>query len=125
MPSPEEVRKQLQEMAQLTIFSGRLNELQQKNMEMYPFVYFNGVKSVKINYDLLQIKPSEEGPVSNNSTVSYYLTIDESQPNAHMDNRFLALESSVRTLLWDSIKVSIYLNDIKAYEGTDERREQA
>jgi len=110
-------------MAQLTILSGRLNELQQKNIEMYPLVFFNGVKSVRVNYDLLQIKPTEEGPVKNNSTVDYYLSIDEKEPNAHLDNRFMALESSIRNLLWDDIKVSVYFNDIKVYEGANERRE--
>jgi hypothetical protein len=120
LSNEKEVSEKVKDMAKLTILSGRLNEIQEKNLKIYPFVFFNGVKSVKMDYDLLQKKPSENSPVLSNSVIAYHLVVDGD--NGSPEVRYKALSASVKALLWDDITVSIYLNDKKVYESTNERR---
>lgn len=101
---------QLKEMATLTLLSNQINEIQMKNMKMFPLVFFNGVKSVKIDYDLAHKKMSGDDPVENNSAVSYFLDIDETKDNGFLDKRFAHLEAAIRGLFWNDIKVEVYFN---------------
>jgi hypothetical protein len=111
----------IKEMARLTVFSGRLNDFQQKNLKMFPMVFFNGVSSVKIDYDLSTSPAGELGKAYNKSSISYHLNLDENQSDT--DKRFAFLTRSVRMLLWNDIQVSVYFNDIKVFESKDERRQ--
>ena len=112
-----ETHAKLREMANLAIFSNKITEFHEKNMKMYPLVYFNGVSSVKIDYDLSHTKTVGDVPVSSQSMVSYYLEIDETQDNSHLDNRFIALEKSVRTLFWKDVVVEVFFNNRIVYKS--------
>lgn len=101
---------QLKEMATLTLLSNQINEIQMKNMKMFPLVFFNGVKSVKIDYDLAHKKMSGDEPVSNNSIVSYFLDLDETQDNSLLDKRFAHIEGAIRGLFWSDVIVEVYFN---------------
>lgn len=107
----------IQEMAKLTVLSGRINELQQKNLKSFPLVYFNGVSKVEVDYDLSTAQGSELGKASNKSSVSYYLTIDEKASNFNIEKRFEALASSVRSLFWSNIKITVYFNNLRVFEN--------
>ncbi len=104
------VETQISEMARLTVLSNKINPVQEKNMSMWPLVFFNGVKSVKIEYDLSKTKNMDDGPETNNSIISYRITIDESD-NHHLDNRFKAIEKAARDLFWKEVAVEIYFNN--------------
>jgi hypothetical protein len=116
----DDLRKQVREMAHLSILSGRISEIQERNLKIYPLVYFNGVTSVRIEYDLLQTTLSPDGPVASNSKVSYFLSLDEKTPNFNMERRFDSLLQSVHNLLWNDIIVNVYFNDKIVF--TNERR---
>lgn len=103
-------KDKIREMAKLAIFSNRISEFHEKNLKMYPLVFFNGVKEAKLDYDLERKKTTQDEPEIVNSMVSYYLDLDESQ-NDLLDKRFEALETSVRGLLWNDITVEVYFND--------------
>jgi hypothetical protein len=105
------LEEQVREMAMLTVLSNKINPIQEKNLKMYPLVYFNGVKSVKIEYDLTHKKTTDDEPVINNSVVSYYLEIDEKQENNSLEVRFQHLENSVRNLFWKDVSVEVFFND--------------
>jgi hypothetical protein len=105
-----DVTKTIKEMAQLTILTNRINEVQIKNLQLFPFIFFNGVKMVKIYHDLTHENRDESGIV-NNSTIKYYLTIDETQDNIYLDKRIGSLECAVKELFWKDIVIEIYFND--------------
>lgn len=107
--SDSDIKQQIREMATLTILSNRINPIQEKNLKMYPLVFFDGVKSVRIEYDLQHKKTTNDEPVINSSLISYYLEIDGH--NSHLDSRFDALEKSVRNLFWNDLSVEVYFND--------------
>lgn len=109
--------KLLKEMAQLTALSGRISEVQAKNLQYFPMVFFESVKEVKIDYDLAPNKSMGDEPTNSNSLVSYYLILDESK-NDNVDKRFLALEKSVRALFWTDVVIEVYFNGQIKYKST-------
>ena len=126
MSSNEQIIK---EMANLTLLSGQINALQEKNLKMFPLVMFDGISSVEIEYDLMpepkveyeQNKTTMETKFSvenrHQPKVQYRVKIDESKENLNIDKRFKALEQAVRTLFWPDTKVVIYFNDKIVFES--------
>ena len=103
-----DTKQQLREMAQLAILSGRISEVHEKNLKMYPFIFFEGVDTCTIDYDL-----SREGE-SLKHWIAYHLTLDmEANKGISMDKRFSAIEQAIRTLLWNDIEVQVHLNGKK------------
>jgi hypothetical protein len=86
----------LAEMARLTALSNRISEVQEKNLKLYPLVFFNKVLEVKVNYDLTSkadiLEDSTTDKIiinapSKNHFVAYHLVLDESE-NQDLDKRF-------------------------------------
>lgn len=122
-----------QEMARLTLLTNKLNDVQLQNIKMFPFVFFDGVNEVAIDYDLSNntIIDTEEdtknleidykfSSETNHLRVTYHLTIDQAIQQTHMHTRFMALEGSIRNLLWKEIKVQVFINGVKAFESQNE-----
>ena len=112
-----DTKQKLKEMAQLTVFANRISEVQEKNLKMFPFVFFMNVKEVSINYDLGHGVSEDLKEVHHKSFVSYDLTLDDSIVDINLERRFLALESSVRHLFWNDIRVQIMFNGKRVYES--------
>jgi hypothetical protein len=111
-----DTRQKLKEMAQLSVFSHRISEIQEKNLKMFPFVFFMGVKSVSIDYDLGHGINEDVKEVNHKSQVSYYLNIGDEE-NTFIEKRFSALEIAVRELFWKDVKIEVYFNGAKKYES--------
>jgi len=107
----------LKEMARLTALSGRVSDVQLKNLQFFPLVFFEGITEVKIEYDLMPQKSIDDEPTKSNSLISYHLTLDELK-NSNLEERFLALEKSVRTLFWSDTVLEIYFNKKIVYKST-------
>lgn len=121
----------IRDMAKLSFVANRINEVQIKNLQTYPFIYFWGVKSVKIDYDLssnntvdVEDKPEQltaDYKISEQDLkhlrVSYYLEMvpTEQGHNHHMEERFAFLEKSVRALFWKEVQVEVYFNGTQVY----------
>ncbi len=113
----------VRDMAKLTIMSNQISEIQLKNMKMYPFIFFEGVKSVTLDFNLQRVDDvlvdklqnlTLNKPI-NASYVKYSLVIDESVAQPNIDRRYAALESSIRSLFWKNITVEIQFNDKTVY----------
>lgn len=108
----------IREMAKLTMLSNKINEIQEKNLKMFPLVFFNGVSKVVIDYDLSVNKTANDEAPTADSHVTYKLIIDENQDNSRLDFRLGHLENSVRNLFWNSVKVKVLFNDRVVFEST-------
>jgi hypothetical protein len=115
----------LSEMARLTALSNRISDVQIKNLQMLPLVFFNEVQEVKIDYDLghkSDILEDTEGKLiinepTRNNYVAYYLTLEETKNTEDLDKRYMALEKSVRTLFWNDVSVEVYFNNKIMYKS--------
>lgn len=114
-----DIKKKLQEMAQLTLLSNRISEVQELNLKKFPFVFFEKVQEAQIDYDLGHGANKASQEVNHKSLVTYHLSIDKEANKNFLDKRFSALESSVRNLFWKDIKVSVYFNGQLVYESKD------
>lgn len=126
-----DVKETLKKMAQFSISTNKINEVQEKNLKMYPFVFFNGVKSARIEYDLInhsnvdydtnpktfEIVYRFNKPKTDNFKLIYDLEMETSANNEHLEKRFEALEKSVATLLWKGIPLEVHFNGKKVYPG--------
>ena len=115
----------LSEMARLTALSGRISDVQARNLQMFPLVFFNDVKEVRIDYDLSHksdVLEDTDGKLiinapTRNNYVAYYLELDETKNTELLDQRYFALERSVRTLFWTDISVEIFFNGKIMYKS--------
>jgi hypothetical protein len=104
-------RERLREMAKLSLLSNRISEIQEKNLKCYPFVFFEDVRCVKVDYNLE--RSNEE------MYVAYDLELNE-EPNSRGDTlkmRFLAIERSTRSIFWNDLKVRVLFNGKLVYES--------
>jgi hypothetical protein len=116
-----DIQAQIRDMAKLTLLSNRLNEIQEKNLKMYPFVFFNDVKSAIMDYDLAKVDDNG-GVRAGEHHVTYRIEVPrDAQDN--VEKRCKALENGVRLWLWNDLKVVVYLNNLKVYESKDEREQ--
>lgn len=108
-----DTKSQLRDMAKLSILSNRINEIQEKNLKCYPFVFFEAVKCAKVDYNLAVYKGEERH-------VTYDLELDEKMNREDtLSHRFLAIERSTRQILWNDLKVRIAFNGKLVYESKD------
>lgn len=114
---PKEIEQKIREMAKLTILSNRINDVQEKNLKMFPLICFEGIQSVRIDYDFSRARPAENEPDISASIVSYYLNIPQSPKMEDLEKRFEALEKCVRNIFWQDVKVEVYINDKIVYKS--------
>lgn len=131
--SEDQVRQKVVGMAKLSVLTDRISEVHEKNLKMYPFVFFNGVSKAEISYDLsnnlgvsdklekdkdknYQLDYKLEAPETKHLRVSYHLTLDE-RLNGNLDKRFKAIEDSIRNLFWKQVSVEIFFNSELKYKS--------
>jgi len=91
----------LEDLTKLGMFFGRISEVHLTNLKSFPWIFFNDLSEVKLDYNFASSK------------VSYDLSIGNENDN--LDKRFKALESSVRQLFWKEVQVKISINNKKVY----------
>ena len=131
------IEQKLREMAKLSLLNNKINPIQEKNLKMFPLVFFNDVKEVKIDYDLTNlamINTEEDAEkveinykIGNVETkhfrVSYHVTLDEAN-NTNLEKRFEALKVAVRNLFWNNIKVEVFFNEKLVYTSSEDGKKQ-
>lgn len=98
----------LKDLTKLGVFSGRVSEVHMKNLQSFPFVFFNGIKEVSIDYDVSQ---SKEGQ----SYVKY--NIDLQGDNDNVQYRCHCIENAVRSVFWKEINVIVCINETEVYRS--------
>jgi hypothetical protein len=115
----KEIEEQIREMAQLTMISNKINPIQEKNLKMYPMVYFNGVSKMVMYFDLSNGREIEETASKHPGEryVEYHLTVDEKEDNGSFDMRCKHLENSVRNLFFSDTQVYVSFNGKLVFES--------
>jgi len=114
----EDILKQLKDMAQMSAITGKISTVQERNLKMYPLVFFDGVERVEINYDLSPIRSSENGSdlVAAKSFVAYDIKTDGREV-MNLNRRCAAIDRAVATLLWSGIHVEVFVDGVQKYGG--------
>jgi hypothetical protein len=108
-----DMEQKVRELAQLSILSNRISKVHEKNLRAYPFIFFNGVKDAKVDYEL------ERGSKNH---VKFSLFLKEDSDNPLLEKRFEALDQSIKNLFWKEVTVSIELNGKKVFDSTVENK---
>lgn len=119
MSDDSAIREKVKDMAKLSILANRISEIQEKNLKAYPFVFFNEVKTVSIDYNLGHTQTKSipgEKEIKWDTWVSYYLELNESA-NPNQERRFFCIEEAARVLFWKDLIVRVYFNGKKMYES--------
>ena len=98
----------IQDLTKLVLFSGRISEVHVKNLKSFPWIFFNFLKEAKLDYGFAKTKEEE-------SFVHYSLKIEGE--NDHLEKRYKALESAVRTLFWKEVKLQVTINGKEEYKS--------
>lgn len=128
MSDEESLKNQVRDQAKLSLLTDKISSMQEKNLKMYPFVFFEDVTSAEIHYDLsndlaidTEVKDKElkykfgEARMKHLKVI-YKLNLDE-RLNNYLDKRFQAIESSVRNLFWKEVAVEVYFNGKQVYKS--------
>ena len=114
-----ETLKKIKEMAQIAATTGRISTIQEKNLKMYPLVFFDGVKEVEIEYDLSPFQASSNGydvVCKSKSFVIYKISTDGREIE-DLDRRGKAITDAVHVLLWSGIVVEVIIDGVTKYRG--------
>lgn len=95
---------EIKEMARLTMLSNRLNPIQERNLKMYPLVFFEGVIKATMEFDL-SCRPDSMDTTE--TYVKYHVLIDDNQQITDREYRIKSLRDAVRTLFWSNLKVEV------------------
>lgn len=114
-----DLRKTLKEMAQLSLLANKISSVQEKNLRMFPLIFFDKVAEARLSYDLGHSVDDVKRELQHNSYIEYSLKVDESANQSNLSKRFKALEIAVRELFWKDIKVLVLFNGKLVYESTD------
>ena len=98
----------LADITKLGLFLGRVSEVHLKNLKSFPWIFFNGLSQVGLDYDIASTK---EGV----SSVSYDLAVG--QENDNLPKRYQALEAAVRSLFWKDVKVAVSINGKEVFKS--------
>lgn len=100
-----------EELTKLALFLGRIPETHIKSLEAFPFIYFNGVTEVKLDYSV------ETSNKAAPTLFSYSLLFSDDASNNHMHKRYKALEQAVRDLFWKEALIEIKISDVGVYKS--------
>ena len=100
------------ELTNLMLFFGRIPENYIKSLQSYPWIYFNDVSEVKLDYSVATMNKNEP------TLFSYDLTLN-SEKNDYLDKRCRALESAIRNLFWKEAKIQVKIKGKEVYKSED------
>jgi hypothetical protein len=129
----KEKEAEIREMAKLSLLSNRINPIQEKNLKLFPLVFFNDVKSATVEYDFHHNRPIDfelnkeameiqykfNDLERTHFKVTYRVEFGEDGlfSNPNITARYDALEAAVRGLFWKNTTVVVYFGDNKAFES--------
>ena len=98
------------DLTKLMVFFGRVPETHIKALKEYPWIFFNDLSEVKLDYSI------ETTDKTKSTKFLYDLTL-LLEKNDNLDKRYKALESAIRTLFWKEVLVEIKINGQEVYKS--------
>jgi hypothetical protein len=108
--------QELENLRRGVILSGQLSEIHVKTLKMLPFIFFDEVETVEIDYDIKTIKDEPVrglDPIYNDSSIKFTISFKDLEKTDTtydidlLDKRLHALTKSVHTLLWPQVSIVV------------------
>lgn len=99
----------IQDLTKLTLFLGRVSSVHLANLKSYAWIFFNDVKEVALEYSV------ETTDRTKSTIFSYDLTLNM-ETNDHLEKRYLALLSAIRSIFWKEVQLRLTING-KVYKN--------
>ena len=98
------------DLTKLMLFFGKVSEVHIRNLQSYPYIFFNELKECKLDYSIATVDKSEP------TTFSYDLILNL-ESNDRLEKRYSALESAVRKLFWKEAQIKVSINGKEVYKS--------
>ena len=92
------------------IMSGTISEVHIKNLQSFPFIFFNEISECKIEYSVATTNKAERTEFVYNITLNL-------ESNDNLPKRYEALQNAVRALFWKEAQIIIKLNGQEVYKN--------
>jgi hypothetical protein len=96
------------DITKLGMFFGRISEVHIQNLKNFPWIFFNDLTEVTLDYSVASKK-------EDSSMVSYGLVI--AKENDNLEKRYKAIEDAVRALFWKEVHVKIFINHKEVFKS--------
>jgi hypothetical protein len=106
----------LDDMRKITILTGEISKIHEQSLKKWPYIVFDNLKDVEINYDLTKNRYQDSGA----NLVEFYLFMPKEFENTALIENFTerceALKEWVVDMFWSDIETRIYVNGLLKYE---------
>lgn len=108
----------IKELNKGAIASGRLSEVHIHNLRTYPFLVFNGLDTVEINFNIEPLLLDKQ----DGAYVEYVLRFKDKVPKKMSENSKMLMDM-VKVLLWKEVRVDVAYRKNKelVYVGKEHR----
>lgn len=100
----------LDDMRRLTILTGEISTVHEKSLKNWPYVLFDGLVDMKIEYDLTKDYTKEVGE----GFINFFIALEDIEVELFKE-RCETLSSWVRDMFWKEIKVGVIINNGEEY----------
>jgi hypothetical protein len=98
------------DLTKLMMFFGRISEVHMKNLQSYPYIFFNEIEAAQLDYNVATADKSEP-------TIFSYTLLLNLEANDQLEKRYKALEDAVRKLFWKEARIKVTVNMEEVYES--------
>ena len=115
----------IDDMRKITMLTGEISSVHVQNLKTWPFVVFDDIVSVEIDYDLTKANTLEtgEGVVIFN-TMSKEMEKEDLLGQINFEKRCNMLASYVRNMFWKEIKIEVLFNSEQVFSDSSLKKEK-
>jgi len=110
--SNNDLEKILEDMRKITMLTGEISDVHEKNLKQWPYILFDNVQEVEIKYDLTKDRTKEVGQ----GYIQFDVTTDLEQQ--HVEIKGDNLSKWARDMLWKEIEIRIKINGEIKYRNS-------
>lgn len=105
----------LEDMRKITMLTGEISSVHQKSLMKWPYIVFDNVESVEINYDL-----SKSTFETQNQNLVEFHVFTSDQNIQDLDKKCETLNMWVKDMFWNETHTKVYINKSIVYPANKE-----
>lgn len=106
----------LEDMRKITILTGEISSIHQKNLSTWPYVVLDNIQNVEIKYDLSKSTYENMG----HNFINFFITVSD-QNIDDLEKRCETLKKWTQEMLWSEIEVNVHINNTLTYPKNSDK----